>query len=110
MQGDEIFMLTEGSDEARRVFPERISEAALPQVDRLAHRVHAEYAGTISAQVRLCLKPDGATDYVNLLASSGMVPYDLAVVDTLSSWRYTPYQAPADTRVCEDLTVTYHAH
>ncbi len=40
--------------------PERISRAELPSVERLSRRIVHEHRGVISAQVRLCVSPDGA--------------------------------------------------
>jgi len=97
------------ADDARRVFPERITEAKLPAVDRFAHRVWAEHAGAISSEVRICVRPNGTTESVNLLATSGMIDYDIEVVEGAVKWRYEPYLAPAATLVCRDATVTYSA-
>ncbi len=90
-------------------FPGRISNAALPGADRLAHRIHAEHNGSISAQVRLCVAPSGSVDQVGLLASSGMAEFDRAVVDGVGDWQYAAYPAPQELRVCENLTVAYQA-
>lgn len=97
------------ADDARRVFPTRVTEATLPAVDRFAHRVWAEYAGAISSEVRICVRPNGTTESVNLLNTSGMIDYDIEVVEGAAKWRYQPYLAPAATLVCRDATVTYNA-
>jgi TonB family protein len=93
----------------RTGFPGRISNAALPGADRLAHRINAEHNGTISAQVRLCVAPAGNVDQVGLVQSSGMAEFDKAVVDGVGDWQYAAYAAPDDIRVCENLTVAYRA-
>lgn len=90
-------------------FPGRISAAALPGADRLAHRIHAEHNGAIAAQVRLCVAPSGDVDQVDMVASSGMAEFDAAVVDGVGAWQYAAYPAPESIRVCENVTVAYRA-
>lgn len=99
-----------GPDDAQNVFPVRVTEAKLPEVDRFAHRVWAEHAGSVSTEVRLCVNPDGTTESVNLLSTSGMLDYDIEVVEGVAKWRYEPFAAPTGTRICRAATVTYNAH
>jgi len=97
------------ADDARRVFPARVTDASLPAVDRFAHRVWAEHAGTISSEVRICVRPNGTTESVNLLGTSGMIDYDIEVVEGVAKWRYEPFHAPAATLVCREAMITYVA-
>ena len=60
--------------------PERISAVELPAVDKLSRKIVHEHRGVISAQVRLCVAPDGAVAGVEVVEPSGMVEYDQAVV------------------------------
>jgi hypothetical protein len=96
-------------DDARRVFPSRVSEARLDSADRFAHRVWSEHAGSVSAEVRLCVRPNGTTESVLLLETSGLLDYDIAVVEGVAQWRYEPFAAPAKTLLCRAATVTYNA-
>jgi len=96
-------------DDAHKVFPARVGEARLDRVDRFAHRVWAEHAGAVSTEVRLCINPDGTTESVNLLQTSGMLDYDIEVVEGAAKWHYQPFNAPEGTRVCRAATVTYQA-
>ncbi len=97
------------SDDATRHQLARVSSPDLRGADRLYHRISVEKAGTASTQVRLCVAPSGAVDTVDVVATSGMAEYDQAVVDNVGAWQYEAFAAPAETRVCENLTVAYHA-
>lgn len=102
-------LVPDPADGADHSFPARLSEAELPAADRISHRILAEHAGVVSAQVRLCVAPTGSVADVDLLQSSGMAEYDRAVVDAIATWQFAAYAAPAETRVCEKLTVAYRA-
>jgi len=95
------------ADNAERTFPERLTDARLPAADHLSHRIAAEYAGAIAAQVRLCVTPAGKVSSVDLIAPSGMDAYDRAVVDAIAGWQYEAFAAPDVAQVCERLTVAY---
>lgn len=97
------------SDDANRRQLARLSTPDLRAADRLYHRISVEKAGMASTQVRLCVEPSGTVDTVDVVASSGLAEYDQAVVDNVASWQYAAFPAPSETRVCEDLTVAYHA-
>jgi len=96
-------------DEGQPAFPQRITEARLPGADRLSREIAFEPYGTVTTQVRLCIAPDGKVASVGLLAPSGMDAFDRAVVEGLAGWKYAAFPAPANTRVCENLTVAYRA-
>ena len=95
------------ASDAQRVFPERLSKPLLPAADRLARAIAYEHGGSISTQVHLCVRPDGEIGDITLLMTSGMDDFDRAVVDGISDWQYASFKAPKDTRVCENLTVSY---
>jgi TonB family protein len=97
------------SDDAERHNLALLSSPELPDADRLYRRIAVEKAGTASAQVRLCVAPAGKVDRVDLVSSSGMAEYDQAVLDNVATWQYESFAAPVETRVCENLTVAYHA-
>jgi len=99
----------DGKDDAPRTQLTRLSSPELPRADRLYHRIETERAGLASTQVRLCVAPSGTVDTVEVVEGSGLAEYDQTVVDSVSSWQYAAFAAPAETRVCENLTVAYHA-
>lgn len=87
--------------------PERISRAELPAVDRLSRKIVHEHHGVISAQVRLCVAPDGAVSGVEVVEPSGMAEYDAAVVETITGWQYASFDGDPEQRICQKLTVGY---
>ncbi len=87
--------------------PERISRAELPSVERLSRRIVHEHRGVISAQVRLCVSPDGAVAGVEVVEPSGMAEYDEAVIDTITGWQYASFEGAPEARICQKLTVGY---
>src|SRR5687768_6641712 len=93
--GSNLQLEERGGDDAKRVFPERIGKARLDKVDRFAYRVWSEHNGAVSTEVRLCVRPNGSTESVNLLSTSGMLDYDIQVVEGVAQWRYEPFHAPA---------------
>lgn len=87
--------------------PERISAVELAAVDKLSRKIVHQHRGVISAQVRLCVAPDGAVAGVEVVEPSGMVEYDQAVVETVTGWQYAAYEGAPETRICQKLTVGY---
>jgi TonB family protein len=99
----------DGKDDVSRAHLSRVSPPELDGADRLYRRIETERAGLASTQVRFCVTPAGSVETVDVIASSGLPEYDRTVVDAVSTWQYAAYAAPAETRVCENLTVAYHA-
>jgi TonB family protein len=85
----------------RRSFPGRVSPARLPSADR------SRLSGTHSADVRLCVSPDGAVQSIDLERRSGSNEFDRALASDVRAWRFEPYRAPAGIKVCERITVSY---
>jgi TonB family protein len=95
---------------ASLTFPARTSGAdELPEVRRFNRAVQVEHAGQVKAQVRVCVTPDGNVAAAELVESSGVESYDQALISSVERWTYEPYQAPAETRVCQQLEVAYSA-
>lgn len=86
-------------------FPRRRSAPELPSLEAL----HEWWRGVdqLSADVRLCVTPDGRTSRVELLRSSGDRAYDDAILVDSARWRYEPFVAAGASPVCEPATVTY---
>jgi TonB family protein len=96
----QLALSTDGG--VRRSFPERRSEARLPTADR-------RQLGSHTAAVRLCVSPDGSVRSTDLIRSSGSAAFDAALAEDLARWQYEPYAAPADLKVCDQVTVSYVA-
>ena len=107
VSGSHLDLQSVPATDAKRVFPARVSKPLLPAADRLARQIAYEHGGSISTQVHLCVRPDGEIGDITLLMTSGMDDFDRAVVDGISDWQYAAFKAPAATRVCENLTVSY---
>ncbi|HUH06029.1 MAG TPA: energy transducer TonB [Kofleriaceae bacterium] len=95
---------------AQVAFPKRISGGEdLLTVRRLNRAIETRHEGQVSARVRVCVSPDGQVALAELVSSSGLEDYDRELLSDVRSWSYQPYAAPAGTRVCERLEVSYQA-
>lgn len=65
--------------------------------------------GDILLKVRLCVAPDGSVADAKLVQASGHNSYDMAVVASIQNWKYRPYAADKDMRVCKTVRVQYEA-
>lgn len=91
-------------------FPKRVTGGDdLPTVRRLNRAIETRHDGQVNAQVRICVAPDGQVASAELLSSSGLADYDRELLTAVESWTFEPYAAPAETRVCERLDVSYRA-
>lgn len=66
-------------------------------------------AQEVLLKVRLCVAPDGSVSDAKLVAPSGYDGYDKAVVDSIKAWRYQPYKAAKNMRMCKTVRVQYNA-
>ncbi len=81
-----------------------------PRVDdrgSLVQRVADWRGGSVTADLRLCVAPDGSVSNVELNRSSGLPAFDAAVVDGAGSWSYEPFNASDDAPRCQDVAVAY---
>jgi TonB family protein len=85
----------------QRSFPDRLSPARLPTADR------ARIAGNVTADLELCVAPDGSVKSVSVDKPSGSDAFDRALADDVPAWRFAPYRAPDGIKVCEQFTVSY---
>ncbi len=93
-----------------------LAEAAgdLPRLREPAHiaagsmidqRVATWRGGEISADLHVCVAPDGKVADIALTRSSGLTGFDTAVVDGAGAWSYEPFAASAPR--CRDVAVAY---
>jgi TonB family protein len=94
---------------AVRTFPSRLTGVHLHRADRLAHQIKAAHAEGLTAQVKLCVAPNGAVSEAQVVGSSGMGAFDKIVLDAARSWSYQQYAAPSGTRVCDVVSILYRA-
>jgi TonB family protein len=80
--------------------PAQIADSGL-----LGQRVATWRGGEISADVQVCVAPDGKVADVALTRSSGLTAYDTAVLDGAGRWSYEPFAA--STPRCQTVAVAY---
>jgi TonB family protein len=78
--------------------------ARIPDSGLLGQRVATWRGGEISADVHVCVAPDGKVAEVALARSSGLTAYDTAVVDGAGRWSYEPF---AGAPRCQTVAVAY---
>ena len=99
---------TPPSTEVARVIPVPI-DPQLPSVDRIANRVVAELGTSPSDELKVCVHPAGNIASVELVGGTSFLPFDDAVVEDASEWKFTPTPGPATVQTCELTTIAYHA-
>lgn len=90
---------------ASSTLPRLRAPAQLADSGSLNQRIAAWHGGAVTADVRVCVAPDGSVADVELSKSSGLTVYDRAVVTGASRWSYEPFAADAPR--CDDVAVAY---
>jgi TonB family protein len=88
---------------ATDAFPTRVSGTDLPSVRAVSERLVA--SEPLTADVDLCVTPEGDTSRVLLRRSSGDEMFDGALLRDVNTWRYAP--TARDRMKCEQATITY---
>ena len=96
-------------DAATRTFPARLRQPDLSRVRQVAGEIARTRGASLASNVRLCVVPSGAVSAVKLVKSSGFPAFDMAVLDTASSFIYAAYPAPAGVRTCSVVSIVYRA-
>lgn len=95
-----------------RVFP--VAEnPRLPSADRLSRRIRAELGEVASADVRLCVAPDGRVRRIELVRGSSLAAFDQAVMRDIADWQFLVFPGSSSTvhlRNCEIVTIEYRPH
>ncbi|HEX8107319.1 MAG TPA: TonB family protein [Kofleriaceae bacterium] len=94
-----------------RTFP-RAKDPQLPSADQMSRRIRDEVGDVASAEVRLCVGPDGRVQRVQVLRGSSSWAFDEALVRDMSDWQFP--EAPGATtwqrEKCEIAKVSYRVH
>jgi TonB family protein len=62
----------------------------------------------IGAVVNFCLSPSGLVQSLHFKGASGFPVYDLALLETMRTWRYSPYMVDGKASpVCTEVTFVY---
>lgn len=93
-------------------FP-RARDPQLPSADRISREIRDELGDVASAEVRLCLAPDGKVQRVELVRGSRLRSFNDALVNDVAQWRFDekPDNGVDDNlRSCGLATVSYRPH
>jgi TonB family protein len=97
-------------DDAVVVFPAAI-DPVLPSIDRMSHALRARTgAAELTAQLDLCVAPDGHVTKIGLAKSSSNDAFDHALVRDVADWQFTAIPGPANVEACRRATIAYRTH
>lgn len=105
------FEMTAAIADTTRVFP--VAEAPqLPSADRLGSTIRSELGEVASADVRMCVAPDGRVRTVEVVRGSSLAAFDQALVRDISDWQFSgmPGSSREDLQSCEVATIHYRPH
>jgi TonB family protein len=97
--------MTVAAAEPARAFG-AVTDPQLPSADRIARRIRSELGGIASADVRLCVAPDGRVSDVKLVRGSSYGDFDDALVHDVANWQFWGARGKA-MKNCELATITY---
>jgi TonB family protein len=92
--------------DAVRIIPAAI-DPQLPRVDHMARRIKFELGDRVSAELSLCVSPQGSVTDVAIARSSGMSDLDTAIVDDVRAWQFAEMPGPSSVRTCRQATLAY---
>lgn len=92
--------------DAEQVIPAAI-DPRLPSVDRMATKVRYEIGDTITAELSLCVSPDGNVTDVALAGSTGLSDLDTAILDDVRAWQFAELPGASTLRTCQRTTLAY---
>nr|HEX4318966.1 TonB family protein [Kofleriaceae bacterium] len=85
--------------------PRPLDTPSLPSADRIAPWIRDKVGNHVTADVRLCIAPDGHVARVEMVRGSTYAPFDRAVMKDISAWQF---KATGDSR-CTKTTIDYDA-
>jgi hypothetical protein len=78
----------------------------LPSADRIARQIRSELGDVASADVRLCVAPDGRVQIVQIVRGTSLGDFNDALVRDVSDWQFSA----TNLRACEIATISYRLH
>jgi hypothetical protein len=78
----------------------------LPSADRIARQIRTELGEVASADVRLCVAPDGRVQTVQIVRGTSLGDFNDALVRDVSDWQFSA----TNLRACEVTTISYRLH
>lgn len=103
--------MTVAADTAR-VFPVA-SDPRLPSADRIARQIRDELGEVASADVRLCVAPDGRVQDIQIVRGTSLAQFDQAVVHDMADWQFSGSPGSSQggkLKNCEIATIRYRPH
>jgi TonB family protein len=83
----------------------------LPSADRMSRLIASEFDEVASADVRLCVAPDGHVEAVQLVRGSSIAEFDAAVLHDMTEWQFSGSSGSRmAARACEVATITYRPY
>jgi TonB family protein len=84
--------------------PKLAESPSLPSADRIAPWIKQKLGDTASADIRLCIAPDGHVTSVGIVKTSSYTAFDNAVMTDVTDWHF----AQSDSYRCMKTTIAYH--
>ena len=79
-------------------------------IDRMAHAVRANLGDVASAEIKLCVSPNGDVKQVELVRGSSYEIFDKALLTDAAAWRFASLPGPDSVMSCQRATIEYHPH
>jgi hypothetical protein len=92
--------------DAEKVIPAAI-DPRLPRVDRMATQIRYELGDTVTAELSLCVSPDGNVTDIALARTTGLSDLDTAIVDDVRAWQFAELPGASTLRTCQRTTLAY---
>jgi len=94
------------ADESDARFP-AAKNPRLPSADHLADVIKSRLGGTASADVWLCVAPDGHVQGLSLVRGSSLAAFDAAVLHDAADWQFSGNTFASSLRTCGTATISY---
>lgn len=78
----------------------------LPSADRISGEIRSGLGEVASADVDLCIAPDGHVQGLKLVRGSSFTAFDEAIMRDMRDWQFASSFA-SNLRTCESATITY---
>lgn len=92
--------------DAVQVIPDAI-DPRMPRVDHMARRIKFELGDNVTADLSLCVSPQGSVTDVAIARSSGLSDLDTAIIDDVRAWQFAELPGPTTLRTCQRATLAY---
>jgi TonB family protein len=98
------------AEDTEQVFP-AARNPHLPSADRRSSAIRSQAGEVASADIRLCVTPDGRVQAVDLVRGSSSAAFDQALLHDAAEWQFSDMPGSAhmtsNVRVCGVTTISY---